>query len=530
MDDIDREAVREVIRQYRKEYRENIEPVIDKILEKVHNGQRVYEAVSDAFSETPFFTANRQAVTDAVYLAACAGYGVLPKMVTNPQGIKGKLLSESWTPDKMPLSKRLHGTDAAMRRTIIDTIQSAMTMTKSVKDIAMDLYDGYNSGKAVIHQAELPRYLDKVVTYARWASNGEQEMVQPVLDAAAQAEKLIGSVDRPALKAAYKNLIQAAKLFEPKAIDNAVHVAMEEKSRYHAERIARTEAARAWYEGYMAKTQDDADIWGYKYCLSSRHYLCPYDQCDVLANANMGYGKGIYPKGKQPSLPRHPHCMCMLQAVYHWEVDKDQAFQPEGARAYIDDVTAAQRQDLFGVKGAQEYRAGGDWQKLLRGFEGFGEQPTIRLKKEDFQLKLIEDNGKINKNNPEEVMSVINVCKIDKKIYSAVTPDIRTDEVVITENQVSHIKQRHPQDYERFSRYFERILEQPDYILEANKPNTALILKEIEENGEKFKLILRLQTSEDPKEFKNSIITFQKVEDKRYRRYLKNAKILYQRE
>jgi hypothetical protein len=389
MDDIDREAVREVIRQYRKEYRENIEPVIDKILEKVHNGQRVYEAVSDALSETPFFTANRQAVIDVVCLAACAGYGVLPKMVANMEGIKGKLLSESWTPDKMPLSKRLHGTDAAMRRTIIDTIQSAMTMTKSVKDIAMDLYDGYNSGKTVIRQAELPRYLDKVVTYARWASNGEQEMVQPVLDAAAQAEKLIGSVDTPALKAAYKNLIQAAKLFEPKAIDKAVHVAMEEKSRYHAERIARTEAARAWYEGYMAKTEDDEDIWGYKYCLSSRHYLCPYDQCDVLANANMGYGKGIYPKGKQPSLPRHPHCMCMLQAVYHWEVDKDQTFKPEGARDYIDSVTASQQQDLFGIKGAQEYRVGGDWQKLLRGFEGFGEQPAVRLKKEDFQLKLI---------------------------------------------------------------------------------------------------------------------------------------------
>ncbi len=121
------------------------------------------------------------------------------------------------------------------------------------------------------------------------------------------------------------------------------------------------------------------------------------------------------------------------------------------------------------------------------------------------------------------------VCRIDKRIYHVVTPDIRTDEVVITEEQIAHIKNNHPHDYERFSPYLEQILTQPDYILEANRPNTAMVLKEITKNNERFKLILRLQTSTDPVGFKNSIITFQRVEEKRYRRYLRNGRILYRK-
>ncbi len=121
------------------------------------------------------------------------------------------------------------------------------------------------------------------------------------------------------------------------------------------------------------------------------------------------------------------------------------------------------------------------------------------------------------------------VCNIDKKLYSCITNDIVTDEVVITDAQIQHIKDRHPNDFEKFHRYFRIILKNPDYILCAAKPNTGVILKEIEENGEKLKLILRLQTSTDPYGFKNSIITFQRVQEKRYRRYIRNGIILYRK-
>lgn len=122
------------------------------------------------------------------------------------------------------------------------------------------------------------------------------------------------------------------------------------------------------------------------------------------------------------------------------------------------------------------------------------------------------------------------IGKIDRKIYKCITEDIVTDEVVITDNQIQHIKDRHPKDYERFSQYFEEIVAHPDYIIETKKPNTALILKEIQVEQEIFKTVLRLATSRDNPEYKNSIITFMKIDDKEWNRLLKNKKILYKKE
>lgn len=122
------------------------------------------------------------------------------------------------------------------------------------------------------------------------------------------------------------------------------------------------------------------------------------------------------------------------------------------------------------------------------------------------------------------------VGKIDIEIYNCITKDITTDEVIITDKQIDHIKNRHPNDYELFNKYFEKIVEQPDYIIEANKPFTALILKEIQIDNKKFKTVVRLATSNDTPSYKNSIITFMKIDDRGWNRILKNKKILYKSE
>lgn len=119
------------------------------------------------------------------------------------------------------------------------------------------------------------------------------------------------------------------------------------------------------------------------------------------------------------------------------------------------------------------------------------------------------------------------IGKIDIEKYRCVTEDIAADEVIITDRQVEHIKERHPNDYERYFCYAEQIIDDPDYILEANRADTAFILKHIDENGRNYQLILRLKTSSDPESYKNSIITFLKVDDRKWAKYLRNKKILY---
>ena len=116
------------------------------------------------------------------------------------------------------------------------------------------------------------------------------------------------------------------------------------------------------------------------------------------------------------------------------------------------------------------------------------------------------------------------ICKIDRTIYSVVTPCITTDAVIITDAQIDHIKDHHPQDYERYAAYHPDVLIQPDYILEANRPHTAFVLKVFRVDGVRFQLILRLVTVEDPEGYSNSIITFLKISEKKWNKYLRNKK------
>ena len=88
------------------------------------------------------------------------------------------------------------------------------------------------------------------------------------------------------------------------------------------------------------------------------------------------------------------------------------------------------------------------------------------------------------------VNKVYSVGKIDIEIYKCVTEDIQTDEVIITERQIEHIKERHPSDYERYFSYAQEIIREPDYILEANKPNTAFVLKLLLITGKTISLYL----------------------------------------
>lgn len=122
------------------------------------------------------------------------------------------------------------------------------------------------------------------------------------------------------------------------------------------------------------------------------------------------------------------------------------------------------------------------------------------------------------------------IGRLDVEKYKCVTEDIVTDEVIITDERIQHIKDHHPNDYERFSSYIYETIKNPDYILEDKRYATALVLKCIKENGEHFRLALRLVTSTDNPEYKNSVITFLKIRKQEWKRLLNNKNILYKAE
>ena len=141
------------------------------------------------------------------------------------------------------------------------------------------------------------------------------------------------------------------------------------------------------------------------------------------------------------------------------------------------------------------------------------------------------DSGIINPDERGTAVSDVHyIGKIDVNIYKCVTEDIVSDEVIITDAQVSHIQARHPGVFEKYGKYFEEVVSSPDYILEANKPNTALVLKQIPTENGYTKMALRLHTSADDPSYKNSVITFVEIDERDWNRLLRNKKVLYKHE
>lgn len=123
------------------------------------------------------------------------------------------------------------------------------------------------------------------------------------------------------------------------------------------------------------------------------------------------------------------------------------------------------------------------------------------------------------------------VGKLDKSIYNCIGEKIITDEVIITDEQLLHIKEHHPDVHENMLEYATLILQQPDYIIKDNKhQHSVMVIKRIEIVEAHSLLLLRICTAQDPKGYKNSIITSWEISERRLQNYLRNKKILYKKE
>ena len=118
---------------------------------------------------------------------------------------------------------------------------------------------------------------------------------------------------------------------------------------------------------------------------------------------------------------------------------------------------------------------------------------------------------------------------LDWTIYDCISSNHITDEVIITEEQMIHIRERHPEAYIDTIHYVKEILDDPDYIFKDKRPNTGLVVKKIFNNEENSLPVLKIITSDDNKDYKNSVITSWKITEKRLNNYLHNQEIIYKK-
>ena len=361
----DQKALLRIIRRLESEYQEEAKEAAEELYTLLDRGCKVEAALAQLQKDHPALF-RLSGLQEAMVEAAAYGYGIVPAILIDTQ-MKAcrKALSKSWDDSGMTLSEKIHGAGVKMRESIISTIRSQMRRNATWTSMARELYDGYHRGKAVTMQQALPKYLQAVRN-----AYGTPRIVAESRKALRNIERLSqNGAPTKALKAAYKQLIETAQTGTEEALNKACWVAMQEKSRYIADRIARTEMARAWADGFLADIMQDDDVVAVKWKLSSRHPV--FDVCDMYSKANMyNLGAGIYPKAKLPPLPAHPHCLCSCTTVYAGEVDlkkQKNCIKAEGEK-WLSNLSDDHRRKVLGIQGNKAFKRGADWREYMRNW------------------------------------------------------------------------------------------------------------------------------------------------------------------
>jgi len=211
---------------------------------------------------------------------------------------------------------------------------------ETIKNMAMKIYDGYNSGVDNLKINEgLPKYLlnDK--------------------DALKQVNKLKNSM----LKLSYKKILENMTDINSKAFKKAMHSALQERARYYAKRIAQTEAHRSSMLSRAKEYLDDDNVEFVKFRMSSGHKIT--DICDYYSSLDVGYGVGIVPKEQMRVLPLHPHCHCVYDGYYKKVKKKTIKYHQKNT---LNKFSNYEQQQILGSKDKlQDFRDGADVEEIF---------------------------------------------------------------------------------------------------------------------------------------------------------------------
>ena len=323
------------------------------------------EAVRKAYAKYPVMDMMKATLQAELVNTFRAGYG--DNVPYSAKSIS-QAMSESWASDDLTLSKRLYRRSSTIRNEVADTIKQALKTNKTVKGLAKSIFDGYGKG-GIIPEASIPKFLSKLSDInisgeaTPEAKRKERELLRSV-------KGKIARLDTPYVRAAYNEVAAAVEDGNEVRLQKAIYSATQEKARYHAERIARTENARAYADGQMNRFLDDDDIVAFQWKLSSRHPR--YDICDFYANADLyGFGKGVYPKDKFPRLPAHPHCMCHIKPLTELDIDVNKRHNnlEQAGLEYIKSLSKKHQEVLLGVNGREQVLTGKEtWQNIAKGW------------------------------------------------------------------------------------------------------------------------------------------------------------------
>jgi hypothetical protein len=125
---------------------------------------------------------------------------------------------------------------------------------------------------------------------------------------------------------------------------------------------------------------------------------------------------------------------------------------------------------------------------------------------------------------------IIELGSLDINLYNCITPQIDTDRVVITDKQLNHIADHHPEAYDEALIELKSTLASPDYIFKDDKhKDTGLIVKAIQTGDTYLYIVLKVCTNSAGGKLANSVISGWKISENRLNNYLRNKMLLYKK-
>lgn len=392
-------------------------------------GKTAKEAVKEAYKKYPVMKTLEKELQKQLEEAMKRGAGE-----EIPINAIHDALSLVWSPDNLTLSERTTKGSKEITAQAASIIAEAIKKGKSVQKTALALFDGYGYGH-VLPTQDIPEFMKKLSEIGKLTDYKGQTFRKTLRD----VERQLKRVNVQGMKIAYRKVKEAIETGNEKKINKAVYVATQERTRYFARRIARTELARAYGDGAMAKWENDGDCVAFQWKLSTGHPFC--DICDLYANADLyGMGKGIFPKDKVPTLPVHPNCMCHLRPVMSGskllKSETPKARIEEGGREWFAKQSLPNRQRILGVYGEKNVKAGRSWTEKARGYSGKYMKSRIPVIAKSLRPYL--KDGKINieeiaVRKPDE-----NDSEFESRIWDYIKSPYCTKE--FTARQAMHIK------------------------------------------------------------------------------------------
>ena len=123
-----------------------------------------------------------------------------------------------------------------------------------------------------------------------------------------------------------------------------------------------------------------------------------------------------------------------------------------------------------------------------------------------------------------------NICYLNLNILGKYKNKVISNNVIITNERIEHIKLKHPGDYEKYFSYLPDIIQNPDYILEdKDNVDTLLLLKDLHIIDKTVQVVIKLLTNRNDCNKSNSILTFWHIRRRSYLSTIRNNKIIYKK-